>query len=72
MLSKVLADAGSGPATRVIGHCLELSLKFGGNLAPGVKFHPSNGEIREPAPQSRAPPRGWKVLEFGSSGCLLL
>jgi AcrR family transcriptional regulator len=37
-----------------------------------VKFHPSNREIREPAPQSRAPPHGWKVLEFGSSCCLLL
>ena len=33
---------------------------------------PSNGEIREPAPQSRAPPHGWKVLEFGSSCFLLL
>src|SRR5271170_2927216 len=36
------------------------------------EFHPSNGEIREPAPQSRAPPHGWKVLEFGSSCCLLI
>ena len=33
---------------------------------------PSNGEIRELAPQSGAPRHGWKVLEFGSSCCLLL
>jgi NAD(P)-dependent dehydrogenase (short-subunit alcohol dehydrogenase family) len=30
-----MADLSDFP-TRVIGHCLELSLKFGGNLAPGA------------------------------------
>src|SRR5882724_4765541 len=33
---------------------------------------PSNGEIRELAPQSHTPRHGWKILEFGSSCCLLL
>ena len=53
-----------------LGYRSEFSFSPAFKLARGVS--PIQYRRAMPAPQSRAPPHGWKVLEFGSSCCLLL